>query len=66
MRGGGGGVSEEYEYKLYAALIRWTALVIVTLIVCISAYNITDITGPVRPKYTMDYHWPNGTPPRQP
>lgn len=57
-------MSDEQEYRLYRALIFWFGLISMTAIVGVTAYNITDRVGPVKPYVHQEYSWPDGTPPK--
>lgn len=50
------------EQEFWIAFTKWTALVIMTLIVSVLAYNLADRIGPVKPNVHLEYSWPSGTP----
>jgi hypothetical protein len=49
------------ELKLYRTLIGCIAILLITITLCITAYQIIDMVGPVRPKYSSIYYWPPNT-----
>ena len=53
---------EKMEWDFYSLLVRSIATLLLASILAITAYNMADRTGPVRPFQHMTSSWPDGTP----
>jgi hypothetical protein len=55
-------MNEEHTYLFWRYFVAWFSIVMLTLILAVAAYNISDRVGPVRPYVHQEYSWPGGTP----
>lgn len=55
-------MTDEQEYRVSLAGIRWGVGLVMVLIICCTAYQIVERIGPVRPHEVQMYTWPAGTP----
>lgn len=46
------------DNQFWALVVKWAALFLITVTLCITAYNVIYFYAPVRPQQTQMYYWP--------
>lgn len=49
---------DKLKFSMYVQIVAIVAIVLVMLMLCVTAYNIADRVGPVRPMESNMYYWP--------